>query len=408
MKIGAWAIGALLCLSQALAGSITLVGVGSIPGNASDRSGLTGAIAAEKGSIPHNQLGSFGSGIAYTGSGNIFIATNDRGFADGATTPAYRARFQVFEIALDPRAKTLTPKLLETRFYKTESGQNFVGASSAFDAAHPSKSLRLDAEGIRVAPDGNIFISDEYGPYIYEFNRQGTRIRTIPVPAKFSIAHPSASGATELSENSSGRQSNRGMEGLAISPGGNTLFGLMQSPLLQDGGLDNHFQRIGVNIRLLKLDLKTGATQEFVYPLDNGVENGVNEILAINDHEFLVIERDGLGGAAAKFKRIFRIDIKGATDVSKRPALPRTGSAGFKPVSKTLFIDLLDTAYGLAGAAFPEKIEGLAFGPDLPDGRHVLYVTSDNDLSSTQPNWFYAFAITPDELPAFQRQVIHN
>ena len=27
-----------------------------------------------------------------------------------------------------------------------------------------------------------------------------------------------------------------------------------------------------------------------------------------------------------------------------------------------------------------EKIEGLAWGPDLPDGRHLLYVVSDNDL----------------------------
>jgi hypothetical protein len=121
-----------------------------------------------------------------------------------------------------------------------------------------------------------------------------------------------------------------------------------------------------------------------------------------------VIERDGVGGKDAKFKKIFRIDINGATDVSKLGALPRTGSAGFKPVSKTLFIDLLDPDYGLAGAAFPEKIEGLAFGPDLPDGRHLLYVTSDNDLSPTNPTWFYAFAIAADVLPNFQRQVIHN
>jgi hypothetical protein len=408
MKIGVWAIGAVLCLSQAFGGSITLVGVGSIPGNATDLSGTTGVVAGEKGTVPHNQLGTFGSGIAYTGSGNIFIATNDRGYSDGLTKPDYLDRFQVLEIALDARAKTLAPKLLETHFYKTETGQNFVGQSSAFDTAHPSKSLRLDAEGIRVASDGNIFISDEYGPYIYEFNRQGIRIRTIPVPAKFSIAHPSASGEIELSENSSGRQSNRGMEGLAISADGQTLIGIMQGPLLQDGALDGNLKRIGVNLRLLKVSLKTRASAEFVYPLENGVENGVNEILAINDHEFLVIERDGSSGVAAKFKKIFRIDINGATDVSKLAALPRIGSAGFKPVSKTLFIDLLDPAYGLAGAAFPEKIEGLAFGPDLPDGRHVLYVTSDNDLSSTKPTWFYAFAITADALPKFQRQVIHN
>src|ERR1700681_1463537 len=121
MKISAWAMGAVLWLSQAMAGSITLVGVGSIPGNATDLSGATGTIASEKGTIPHNQLGSFGSGIAYTGSRNIFVATNDRGYSDGVTKPDYLDRFQVFEITLDARARTITPKLIETRLYKTES-----------------------------------------------------------------------------------------------------------------------------------------------------------------------------------------------------------------------------------------------------------------------------------------------
>jgi hypothetical protein len=40
-----------------------------------------------------------------------------------------------------------------------------------------------------------------------------------------------------------------------------------------------------------------------------------------------------------------------------------------------------------------EKIEGLAWGPDLPDGRHVLYVASDNDLFPDLPTQLYAFAI---------------
>src|SRR5438477_6652950 len=115
MKIGVWAIGAVLWLSQAFGSSITLVGVGSIPGNATDLSGAIGVLVGENGTVPHNQLGTFGSGIAYTGSGNIFIATNDRGYSDGLTKPAYLDRFQVFEITLDARAKTLTPKLIETR-----------------------------------------------------------------------------------------------------------------------------------------------------------------------------------------------------------------------------------------------------------------------------------------------------
>jgi hypothetical protein len=37
-------------------------------------------------------------------------------------------------------------------------------------------------------------------------------------------------------------------------------------------------------------------------------------------------------------------------------------------VSKRLFINLLDADLNLA-ATIPEKIEGLTWGPDLPDGR---------------------------------------
>lgn len=40
-----------------------------------------------------------------------------------------------------------------------------------------------------------------------------------------------------------------------------------------------------------------------------------------------------------------------------------------------------------------EKMEGLAWGPDLPDGRHVLYVISDNDLNPDIATQIYAFAI---------------
>ncbi len=85
--------------------------------------------------------------------------------------------------------------------------------------------------------------------------------------------------------------------------------------------------------------------------------------------------------------------------------LPATGlPSGVTAVSKAEFLDLLDPIYGLAGANFPEKIEGLAFGPDLPDGRHLLLVTNDNDFNAGTPNFIYAFAIDPGDLPGFQAQ----
>ena len=53
-----------------------------VTGFAKDQSGLTGLL--EDGVTPHNLLGGLGSALAYTGRGQRYIATPDRGPADGA------------------------------------------------------------------------------------------------------------------------------------------------------------------------------------------------------------------------------------------------------------------------------------------------------------------------------------
>jgi hypothetical protein len=267
---------------------IELIGRAEIPGDASDASGLTDILP---GDIPHNRLGSFGSGIAYTGEGNRYLMTADRGPHDG--TAAFRARVHEIDIAVTTTPKpSIITDLKRTILLTNENGESFVGNASAFNLENPAKSMRLDAEGIRVSPVQTFYLSDEYGPYIYEFDWQGKRIRSLPVPKKFAIAKPHADGLQETAQNNSGRVTNRGLEGLAITPDGNRLVAMMQSPLIQDGG------RNGRNCRILRLDIATGHCREFAYVLDD-VANGVNEIVALNDDEFIVIERDGKPGVEA-------------------------------------------------------------------------------------------------------------
>ena len=68
----------------------------------------------------------------------------------------------------------------------------------------------------------------------------------------------------QLLSNTSGRQANRGMEGLAISPDGNTLIGIMQNALLQDNALTpGTVDRQSVNTRILTVDLFTGETHQY-------------------------------------------------------------------------------------------------------------------------------------------------
>jgi hypothetical protein len=136
---------------------------------------------------------------------------------------------------------------------------------------------------------------------------------------------------------------------------------------------------------------------------------GVNEMLAINDHEFLVLERDNRtlrpvppnAAQSPNLKRIYRIDLDkpGLTDVSDIDSLPQGAlDPSIVPVSKTLFIDLLDASYKTSATqtvkdVIAEKIEAMAWGPRLKDGRLLLYVFSDNDLFPGLPTQIYAFAI---------------
>jgi hypothetical protein len=91
-----------------------------------------------------------------------------------------------------------------------------------------------------------------------------------------------------------------------------------------------------------------GTTDDFGAN-DQGRSIGVSAIVAINDHEFLIIERDNRGIGAdnpggtpvSGSKRVYTIDINGATDVS---GISLTGSNtlphGVTPVTKGLYLDI--------------------------------------------------------------------
>jgi hypothetical protein len=438
---------ALLCAGAiGSAHAVDLIAIGQLPATASDLSGQTGTL--ENG-VAANLLGGMGSGLAWAG-GNTFLALPDRGpnavswNSAVDDTASYIPRFHTLSLVLSEVANgklpfTLTPTLLGTTLlYSTQplvygavtpasngAGRYyFSGRSDNFEAGVNSAyafNARLDPESIRVSRTGKtVFVSDEYGPYIYQFDRAtGARGRVYTLPTMLAVATPSAQGATEISGNTSGRVANKGMEGLAISPDGKTLFGFMQSPLIQDGGDGGRANRI------LTIDVASGAVKQYAYDnylSDKAKAYNSSEILALNSHELLVLERDGKGlgdDSSAVVKRIYKVDLAGAEDVS---TLGGEAALLAKAPSKTLFLDIrvaLNGA-GVTDVNIPAKIEGMAFGADITVGgvtKHTLYVANDNDFLATSPkngltnpNQWFVFTFTDADLggSTFVNQTIAN
>ena len=389
----------LLCLSLssiAVSEEIQLIGVGELSGSAADLSGQTDVL--ENG-VPHSRIGGI-SAMDYTGQDNTFIAVPDRGPDDGAV--AYHCRFHTFEIKVDEANSSVTPTLTKTTFLTTETGKRFPGAANAY-AATDSFASRLDPEGLRLGDNGNLFLSDEYGPHLIEFDATGKQIREFEIPKRYLIKTPGVSKEEENGANTSGRACNRGMEGLTLSPDGKYLYGLMQSPLLQDSARKKSGKPYGLNCRILRVSIETGDVVEYLYHLDDA-DYKLNEILAINDHQFLVIERDGEIGHEAKFKKIMKIDLTNASEIQHLETLPvKELPQGIQPVQKEVFIDMLDPRFGLAGENMPEKIESLTFGQTLSDGSLTLHVVSDNDFIAEHTTKFYVFKISGGEFAQFSR-----
>lgn len=435
-------VAAMLASTSAHAAA-DLIAFGSLSSTSHDLSGLTAPL--ENG-VAGDLLGGIGSALAWAG-GNTFIATPDRGpnavsynsLVDDTTS--YIERFQTLSLSLTANpsatfsstaslsqlAYNLTPTLNKTTLLSSATPLTYGTGALGTDATHtlgsgaPSlnaingtnyftgrsdnfnpnltstnpNNARLDVEGARVSNDGkSIFVSDEYGPYVYQFDRStGQRINSFALPGNLAISNLSAQGNTEIANNTTGRISNKGMEGLAITPDGKTLVGIMQAPLEQD---------TNKNVRIVTIDIASGTTHEYAYQLTTG--SGVSEIVALNDHQFLVDERDGKGlgdGTSASIKQVYKIDIAGAQDVTSL-----SGDLSAQAVGKSLFLDIKTTLnnHGISSTNIPAKIEGMALGDDVVINgvtTHTLFVANDNDfLTTAGNNNFYVFGFTDGDLGA--------
>lgn len=397
-------------LSASPAGAVSFVSQYAVAGGASDLSGLTGA--------GNSRLGGFGSDLIYDAGSGLFTGMSDRG-PGGGVLP-YAPRTQTFSLDINRTTGTINGfQLQATTLFQQANGNTYNGLNpQLLNGSSATLGGSLDPEGLARLPNGNLLVSDEYGPSVIEFTRGGQFVRAFTTPDN--LIPRNAGGTTNYVDGrptiTTGRQDNRGFEGLTVSPDGTTAYAILQDPLVNEGrngsAADGRYSR---NVRIVAFDVATGrSTAQYIYQLEavadindriDGTANdfaanaqgrsiGVSAIQALSTGTLLVLERDnrGLGvddPTAANpvgSKRLYRIDLAGATNVAG-VSLAATNDlpAGVSPVTKTAspFLDIA-AALRSAGLPVPEKIEGFAFGPRLADGSYTLILATDNDFSVTQ------------------------
>lgn len=252
----------------------------------------------------------------------------------------------------------------------------------------------IDSEGLARAADGSWWVSDEYGPHIVHFDASGKEIERI---------NPWSTGK-KLPLVFAKRRPNRGMEGLTLTPDGKTLVGIMQFPLYNPS---KDAIKNSLAIRIVTLDIASGVTKQYVYMMERTDLQAVSEIAAVSNSTFIVLERDGEYATettrSTVFKKIYKIDLSGATDISdanntatgklfdgktveELKDAATLAKYNIKPVNKTLVADLMTDIKEL----YPhDKAEGLAvINPSL------IAVCNDDDFGVTGKG-FYESKILP-------------
>ncbi|MEV0672077.1 esterase-like activity of phytase family protein [Mycobacterium sp. NPDC050441] len=306
------------------------------------------------------------SGISYDPAADLYYIISDDRSAKGP------ARFYTARIALSDNGI---------------GDVEFVGAHPWLDRdAQAFRPLDIDAVPPVVPPDPEAIAFDAGRQRLYWTNEGERRVdgpgapilldpwvRSAGLDGTF-LGEFALPEALRMSAGEHGPRRNSTLEGLTLTPGGRYLWAAMEGPGYDDGPPPH--EQHGAWTRVIRFDADSGAVDgQYTYPLEPvsagpGGDNGLSDLVALDDKNFLVIER-GFGTHVAV--RIYRASlVDGSTEMSK-----------------TLLADLTTTP----GLAPLDNIEGITLGPKLPDGRQSVIAVSDDNFSPTQVTQFLLFAL---------------
>lgn len=337
--------------------------------------------------IPHNQLfqnttiGGL-SGIDYDSKNNVYyLISDDR----SAINPArfYTAKVYLNEKGIDSVQFVSVKSLLQKdgSVYPNSEQDPFHTPDPEGIRYNPNtKQLAWSSEGERIIKKDTIILEN---PSVTIISTGGSYIDSFVLPANMRM---------QVTQN--GPRKNGAFEGLSFSNNHKKLLVSVEEPLFEDG------PRAGLNdssawIRIIRFDVKNKKPEtQLAYQIDpvtypanpSGAFklNGVSEILSINDHQLLVMERSFSTGRKPSAIKVYLAGTGTAEDISKYSSLK---DRSFRSIQKHLLLNMDDLGI------YIDNVEGVTLGPKLQNGNQTLIFVSDNNFSEREITQFFLFEI---------------
>ncbi len=334
--------------------------------------------------LHHTWVGGL-SGIDYNAAENKYFIISDERSATSA------ARFYTAAIDIN-NYKIDSVRFLSVETLKNAHNDTFPALKVLPEHAADPESIRYNkktktlvwsSEGDKAVRNNRMVYQN---PWVYEMDLKGRFIDSFLIPANLHM-YVSDSGARE----------NDVLEGLSFSPDYRHLWASMEGAIHEDGPLATA-SYANAPVRFTKFDVTTKkAIGQYGYLLDAVAAepvpetafsvNGISEILNIGGHRFLVLERSFSTGVENCVIKIYLADFSKATDVSTTISLYQNTT--YQPATKKLVFNLNSLK------RYIDNVEGITFGPVLPNGHRSLILVADNNFNIEEKQQVFLFEIIP-------------